>query len=256
MKNKIIIPKKITFNSDLKTILDISQLKKIGAGHDGIIFLYNNQALKILKYNIELRKQNKLMTFEKILYFQNELDLKRIIKLSDILLDIEGVFSGYVMDYMENLASNDLKGTPKYKSPSDFLCEELIVASDELEEDFAKLTDKKVIAKDINRGSYIYTDNFMYLCDMDKYIYPCDSNLSISDTNQKMLNYAIAKFIYYEIVRNYNLDKSEIKQVSRWVKKSTNARNFIKDLREDISGCKDEPISEYVSSKVKRIVLK
>ena len=168
MENKKIKNKKIVLQSNLENVINTSQLEKVGAGHDGIVFQYNNIALKLLKYDINLRKEKNLMTFEKILYFINELTLKRIVKPIDIILDLEGVFCGYAMVFLNNLASDSKKGTSEYKDPGDFLCSDLDCASFELSEDFTILTNKKVIAKDVNRGSYIYTENFMKLCDLDK----------------------------------------------------------------------------------------
>lgn len=254
MENKDMKNKKIVLQSNLENILNTSQLEKVGAGHDGIIFQYNNIALKLLKYDINLRREKSLMTFEKMLYFINELSLKRIVKPIDIILDLEGMFCGYVMDFLNNLASEKKKGTSEYKAPGEFLCSYLDCASFELSEDFTILTNKKVIAKDINRGSYIYTEDFMHLCDLDKFIYPNNTTLSISDTNQKMLNYTIAKFLYYEMLKSGNFNKSEIKQISKWVKKATNNIMFINELSREISTSLSEPISEYAKTKVKSII--
>lgn len=254
MENKKIKNKKIVLQSNLENVINTSQLEKVGAGHDGIVFQYNNIALKLLKYDINLRKEKNLMTFEKILYFINELTLKRIVKPIDIILDLEGVFCGYAMVFLNNLASDSKKGTSEYKDPGDFLCSDLDCASFELSEDFTILTNKKVIAKDVNRGSYIYTENFMKLCDLDKFIYPNNNALSISDTNQKMLNFTIAKFLYYEMLKSGDFTKSELKLISKWVKKATNNIMFINELSKEISTSLTEPISEYAKTKVKSII--
>lgn len=114
---------------------------------------------------------------------------------------------------------------------------------------------KMVVAKDINRGSYIYTDNFLHLCDMDKYFKVDDkTTLSVSDENKKMCNFVIAKALYYEMQKLYNVDKSDEKQLNNWVKKSSNSRTFMQELRADLVGGSDEPLHDYVLSKAKKIV--
>lgn len=249
---KIIIPDKVVFLSDLRVLSSVSQLEKVGAGHDGIIFRYNDKALKILKYDINLRKQKDLMTFDKNLYFQNELKLKRILNSKDILLDFDGVYCGYVMEYLPKCQKEDTGGD---KKPGEFLCGDLLTSSFELMEDFNELTKKQVVAKDINRGSYLYTDDFLHLCDMDKYLrLDGSTTLSVSDANIKMCNFVISKFLYYEMQNVSVLDKTECKQLNNWVKKSSNSRTFMKDLEQDLANCANEPISEYALSKVKKIV--
>ena len=93
--------KSYVFRSSPEEIPNIFTLPRIGAGHDGYVFKFNDKALKLLKYDISLRKEKRLMTFAKAVYFQEELDLKRFTKPIDILLDEEGVYSGYVMEYLE-----------------------------------------------------------------------------------------------------------------------------------------------------------
>ena len=95
--------KQVVLRSTLEVIPDISALPRVGAGHDGRVFKFNDKALKLLKYDISLRKEKNLMTFSKATYFLDELDLKRIIKPIDILLDSEGVYTGYVMEYLDDV---------------------------------------------------------------------------------------------------------------------------------------------------------
>ena len=45
-----------------------------------------------------MRKNNGLMTYEKAIYFQDKLDLKRILKPIHIMLDEDDIYVGYVMD--------------------------------------------------------------------------------------------------------------------------------------------------------------
>lgn len=210
MDNKGREERPIIFRNNLKVIPNIYDLEKVGAGHDGEVFRYGNKALKLLKYDIDARKIKKLMTFNKAVFFQDELELKRIVKPTDILLDIDGVYTGYVMDFLDDVTLEKKKGTPLYKVPADFTCGELVHASYELSDDFSNLTKNKVVARDLNRGSYIFTSNFMHICDMDKYSLSCQG---ADDLNKKALNFVIAKFLYYEMLKKGNYDKTQSKML-------------------------------------------
>lgn len=56
------------------------------------------------------------MTFEKASYFAQNMKLIRIEAPVDVLLDEDGLFSGYVMRYIDDLSSNKFKGSPRYKA--------------------------------------------------------------------------------------------------------------------------------------------
>ena len=63
--------KSVIFNNGNTCIDNIFELEKIGSGHDGIVFRFNNLALKLLKYDITLRKHKPLMTYDKAIAFMN-----------------------------------------------------------------------------------------------------------------------------------------------------------------------------------------
>ena len=255
MKNKYCVPKEIIFNDTLESIPNVYELERLGAGHDGMVFRYNDKALKILKYDINLRKERKLMTFEKALYFKNNLNLKRIEKPRDILLDSVGVYTGYVMNFLDDITLDSKKGSPIYKQVGDFSCGDLIYVASELEEDFNELTKNRVLAKDINRGSYIFPADFLHLCDMDKYDILSNKSLGADDLNKRALHFTIAKLLYYEMQKTGNFDKLELKQLSNWVKKCSNSRTFLHELdmeaRASDYSC---PIGEFSKQKVKKII--
>lgn len=253
MGKRIKETKTVILRNNLQEISNIYELEKIGAGHDGRVFRLGNKALKLLKYDIEQRKNEGLMTFKKAIYFKDELDLKRITMPTDIILDTDGVYTGYVMDYLEDITSEKRKKTPTYKQPGDFTCGELIKTTCDLEEDFNQMTKKHVIAKDINRGSYIYSYDFMHLCDMDKYEYNLDYHTA-NDKNKKALNFTIAKYLYYEILKLENFDKQQLKELSNWVKKCSNSRTFLKELEKEIGSDYPVPVKEYVKHKVRKIL--
>lgn len=241
--------KQVVLRSTLEVIPDISALPRVGAGHDGRVFRFNDKALKLLKYDISLRKEKNLMTFSKATYFLDELDLKRIIKPIDILLDSEGVYTGYVMEYLDDVTNPKKKDSPIYREPEDFSCGELINSIHDLIEDFNELTRKNVLAADINRGSYIFTTDFMHLCDMDKYQ---KDLIKIDDQNKRMLNYVIAKFL--AIVMSKKLSKEQLKLVNEWVKKSANSRRFLESLEKEIGSDYRVPIGDFATYKVKKLI--
>lgn len=242
----------IILRNNLEVIPNIYDLKKVGAGHDGIVFQYKDMALKLLKYDINTRKQKGLMTFEKALFLQKEILLKRILQPIDIMLDSDGVYAGFVTRYLDDVTRKEKIGTSRYKTPGQFTCGDLICSSNELEEDFNELTKNNVLAKDINRGSYIYTNDFIYLCDMDKYIIGDIS--SIENLNRINLNFIIAKFLYYEMLKQENIDKIQQRQLSKWVSRKSNSVTYLNELQNDIRYDYNTPISDYAKEKVKTLI--
>jgi len=244
--------KTIIIRDDLQVIPNIYALQRIGAGHDGYVFRLGNKVLKLLKYDIEHRKVKGLMTFQKAVHFKDELDLKRITKPVDILLDEDGVYSGYVMNYIEDISSDKKKNNPIYKASGDFTCGELINAIYDLAIDLNELTKNKVVVNDINRGSYIFSYDFMHMCDMDKYLWKPNGS-GIYESNQQALNFIIAKYLYYEILKQRQYDKQQLKTLTKWVKKSSNSKTFLKDLRKEIGDNYSEPVKEFVKYKSDKI---
>ena len=236
------------------TISDLKKLEKIGAGHDGVVYRYGDLALKYLKYDIEHRKEKNLMTFDKISYLMENLDLHRIIAPNDILLDGDGIYTGYVMPFIEDLHSKKKENTAEYRTPGSYLILDLLYAIADLKNDFEQLTENRVIAKDINRGSYIYAKDFLHLCDMDKYIIRNQKDSYIRNQNLNMLNFVLAKFLLYEMQKSDIYTRNDSKTLSNWVKKSSNSRTFIDELIKDMGNNYHEPISEYAEYKVKKLI--
>ena len=229
---------------------NVLSLPKIGAGHDGVVYQYGDLVFKILKYDIARRKERDLMTFEKATYFVNELKLKRITQPMDILLNSDGVYMGYVMGYLEDVRENP-KTLPS--TGNRFLMRDLHESLEDFEEDFAKLTEKKVMADDLNRGSYIITNNYLYMCDMDKFKV-IHSPRTLRDLNAGRLNFFFSKGLYYEMEQSGLFSKDELKELMKWVKKSCNSREFIRTLKEDCLVDETYPISEYAKEKGKMLV--
>lgn len=251
MSNKKCEPKEVRLVENKVIIPNIYSLKKLGAGHDGRVFQYEDLALKLLKYDINKRKEKDLMTFTKVNYFLESLELKRTASPIDTLLDTDGIFAGYVMECIEDV-TKDPK-SPSYKLPSEFSCFDLAYSIAELEEDFADLTKARIRAKDINRGSYIISSDFLHICDMDKFHMLPSTSRGTSDLNSSALNFAIAKFLYFEMIKTQFYHDEHKKALNNWVKKASNSRTFLKELATEIGSDRYTPINEYVNYKVKKI---
>lgn len=242
--------KKIIIAGSSEVVPNIFELEKIGAGHDGYIFRFNDRVLKLLKYDINLRKERNLMTFDKAEFFRNNLDLERVTQPIDFLLDEDGIYSGYVMNYIEDLTSARKEGTPRYRQPGDFSCGDLISSTEILQSDFSKMSSKDIVVNDINSGSYIFASDFMHLCDMDKYYLGKNAN----DLNKQRLNFVIAKFLYMEMVKTGDFSKEDKKLLNRWVAKQSNSRSFLSEVRSDIGTNYSASISDYVGEKAKTLI--
>ena len=239
---KPFIKPQVFFRDTDESIDNVFELEKIGAGHDGYVFKYDDKALKVLKYGIDGRKERGLMTFNKVLYFENELDLKRFVQPIDILLDEDGMYSGYVMKYYQNLVSSKKNNNISSTTIGDFTCNDLVTSVNELEMDVSQLTSKSVAIKDINRGSYIFSEDFLHICDMDKFLYPNATEVYL---NWEKLNYIFAKMLYLEKKDRANLDKMQLRQMSEWVRKVSNDKKFLDKMRTEVKSDCETPISEY-----------
>ena len=254
MSKKLYIPNsanEVIIGREGKKIENVEGLELVGRGIDGIVLKLNEEkVIKILKDNIELEKELNKMTYEKVIKFMDDLDLKRIIQPRDILYNKDGVYVGYVMDYVPDITSEKYKGTPTYREPGDFTCGDLIDSFNDFEEDFARLSEQKIQAKDINDGSFLFSRDFMYLCDMDKYLL----NHRATDINRAKLNFTIARFLCLEMKKNKNVSKDDAGILNEWVKKMSNSYSFKKDLEQEIGVDYREKISDYVDEKVKSII--
>ncbi len=232
-------------------IPNVYALERLGAGHDGFVYKINDDiVVKILKYDVAQRKEKNLMTFQKANYFAENLSLKRIAVPIDTALDNDGIYTGYVMEYLDDLSKIN-SDSPKYKAPGDFTCGNLILAANELREDFNKLTKAKVLVNDVNEGSYIFTPDYVHLCDTDKYAIV---DRITSDANLRMYNFVISKLVYYEMKSIIGDSKECSKLLSAWVKKCTNSGDYLKELSCEIGNDFRVPISEYAKYKVKSIL--
>lgn len=231
--------KAVILQSNHQLIKNIYALNKIGAGHDGIVYRYENKALKLLKHDIITRKNNGLMTYEKVIFFQDKLDLKRILKPIDIMLDADGIYVGYVMNYCNRIYTID-----------DFYLYDLLNSVSYLEDDFQNLTKNNILAKDINRNSYIISEVFLHLCDIDKY--NKYDEIDLMNKNYTTFNFAIAKYLYLEMKESGNLNKEELKKLIKWVKLKTNEKNIIKEIEQDYVCDNSIEMKEYILRKRKQ----
>ncbi len=242
--------KGLVFMSDHSHVENIFALPHIGSGHDGFVFEYGDLALKLLKYDIGKRSKDKLMTFEKASFFCRNLKLKRIEIPRDILLDEDGIFSGYVMRRIEDLSSEKYEGTPIRRLPGEFTCGQLVWAASELGEDFSLLSKKGVKAKDINAGSFLYPVDYVHLCDVDKYQLSSESYLGRE--NMQKYRYTLARLLYLQM--SEGCSKEELKVLNKWVKQCSNNPTFVKELTTEIGSSFGDTISDFASYKVKSLL--
>lgn len=220
-------------------IPNINSLKRLGAGHDGRVYKFEDKALKIVKYDQETREKKGLMTLEKILYFIEKCHMRRMTNPKEILNYTDGQFSGYSMKYVETTS----------KSFFEFQCKELLECVLELQADFEILNQINVAAKDINSGSYILSNDLLHLCDLDKYeIKPHYQAVAI---NRTALNYAIYHFLYlcYRSLFNDEIEKLERKILSEIIKVNSNRNNVVLHLTQELKPYLNATIREYYEDK-------
>ncbi len=244
--------KTIILDSSHEVIPNIHVLEKLGAGHDGVVFRYGDRALKLLKYDVTLRRKNGLMTYDKAIVFSDNLNLRRITNPIDTFSDIDGNFAGYVMNYLDAVDIPQKKGTSLYKRPTEFTCSDLFDSILELALDFEDLTDNSILVSDVNKGSYIYTKDFLHLCDMDKYQRYFSGDLA--GKNNTTFNFVISKMLFFMMQYDNEFSSQEKKQLFAWVKNCTNSPVFLNTLLEEVHEKKDESIGEFVNIKVKKIL--
>lgn len=236
--------KKLKFNNRMITIENYKMFKKIGGGHDGIVYEYHNQALKVLKYDSSKREQNNLMTLEKVkLFIKNNHRFKRVILPNDFLIDDNDIFSAYTMELIHKI-NNDLV--------PNFLIEVFLKSAFELKEDFYILNELHVEVKDINRGSFLFDNNFFHLCDCDKFLIH-KSQAKIAPLNLRNFNFTIAKILYFEMIKIID-DKSNRKKLIKWIKTCVNDTKFLEHLEKELISYSNEPISEYTNYLIKKII--
>lgn len=252
------IPRKKLFTgTNFKEIPDVFSLERVGAGHDGFVYRDGDVVYKVLKHGIDGRKERGLMSFDKAMNFQT-LDVNRIIKPDDVLIDEDGVYAGYVMHYYEDLSKKDEEGIVK-KQIGEFTVEDFLTSVSELCDDVSELTKRGIVIKDINRGSYIFSSDFLHICDMDKYFLNRGQALRI---NWNQLNFIVAKLMYFEKMEREGYFKdnefaNEInKRMNKWVSKSANASNFIRTLETELNGSNlNSPLSEFVDFTFQKIIV-
>ena len=247
-------PKQLYLGNNFKPIPNVFKLDRVGAGHDGFVYRDGEIVYKVLKHDIDERKERGLMSFEKARAFST-LEVKRIIKPIDVLIDEDGCYAGYVMQYYEDLTKN--LSSPRFKNIGDFSCGEFIYSVNELECDFAELTRRGISPKDLNRGSYIFSADFMHLCDMDKYQFSRNRALQV---NWEQLNFVIAKMMYFEKIEREGISKTaeETKEINKkmndWVRRSSNTKDFIQQLRNEVGSSYSTPISEFTDYTFQKVI--
>lgn len=235
------------FASNLKEIPNLENLPVVGKGTDGIVYRYNKLALKLLKYDNKTREQKGQLDFEKATHFVKFLNPKRIAFPQDILLDEDGTYVGIVMQYLELIKQKNIDLTT-------FDMNDLLCFMEELTDDYEKeLTPNQVIPDDINFGSYCMTPRFIQMCDVDKY--KKEENKSVvRNKNQDMLNYTLAKSIYYLDFATNSLNKEERKKWQKWVKLQVKEKRILNTTIKENKETYFANLEEYIDYKRKKVL--
>lgn len=238
---------KCYFASNLKEILNIENLPEIGKGTDGIVYRYNKLALKLLKYDNKKREEYGRLNFEKASYFVSEIDTTRIAFPQDILLDENGIYVGIVMEYLDVIKQKNLDLTK-------FNIDDLLCFMEQLTDDFDNvLTPKQVVPKDINFGSYCMTPGFIKMCDVDKYCL-IENKSNVRNKNKDLLNYTLAKAIYYLDFITNQLNKEERKKWQKWVKQQVKEKTILKTTICEKNETYFANLEEYLDYKRKKVL--
>ena len=151
----------------------------------------------------------------------------QVLSLGGEIINEKGEFSAYTMPYIHDYS----KETGALNiTPGDFYYGDLLDAITDLEQDFEELNKAGVVAREINRGSFLYDLDFLKMCDTDKY----QTNVKKPHgQNRNMLNYIIAKIIYYEILAE-GADKDKLKALNKWIKKACQSGRFTSNLKKTL----------------------
>lgn len=230
---------RVNFAACHRVIDDVSSLKRIGAGHDGVVYFDGDYAIKIFKGDIDTLLKKDLMTYKKALLF-SKMNLKRIISPIDVLLNDDGVYCGYPMKYIDCDSS---------KSMYDYSCDLLVNSIYDLQSDFANLSSRGLEAIDINMGSYLLdSSDFLYLCDVDKYKEV--ERDTVRDRNTSHLNYAIARFLGTQMFPDL------VKDRNTYVKKSSNDRLYLNGIERQIAIGGYSSVGEYLDDARENLIKK
>ncbi len=254
MERKFGVSKSLLFLSDMQFIPNVYDLERIGLGDYGVVFRYKDKVIKLFRQDINYRKENKLMTLDKALYFKNELNLKRIAQPIDMLLDSDGIYSADAMNYLEDVTL-DNKNKGFSKQPGEFTCRDLICAISEFQDDFHELTEKKVLAKGIDTSNFIFTTDFLHLCGMDRFVLSNMNRAELEKSNIMVLNSVFARLLYNEMISSVEFDIVELRQLSNWIKHCTPSLNFTQELIKEASLNCSCLMEEFAKEKVKKIML-
>ncbi len=243
---KFILPSEIVIANNEEVVTNLNLLPKVGAGVDGILLRYNDEVLKILKTDFSNPNTYRLsMNYDKLLFFKDNLHLSRITKPTGVLYNIDGKYIGYTMDYLDDVVASDKM------SINDFTCGDLYKSIIELHNDFDELTKNNVVVKDLNTNSYIFTTDFLHLCDMDRYL--MNAKVSVNENN---LKFVFAKFLYLGLTRDQDYDRYTLRQLSRCVRRCCNSRGFLDELVYEVDKNKELSIGEFLKTDAKKILCK
>lgn len=143
---------------DHEFLADVDSLKRLnGNTKDGMIYRYNDEALKLLKSNN--------MTYNKACFLRNNITSPLFLKPLRIVKDLSGKFVGYTSAYKQEIKNGIFEMSTK----------EFIDNFSELRDAFVDLANGGINTLDVGYHNTIVADDNgrlrLYICDLDRYLY-------------------------------------------------------------------------------------
>lgn len=177
----------IYYLDDEKIDIDVSKLKLLGAGKEGSVYKYKNQAFKICKYD-SLTKKDCIEL--------KELNTERILLPKKIIYNDKNEYCGYTTDYCK-------------KKNIFYITKQLFIYElNKLIEEISYLSENKVFLSDWHYDNFIYDDKFKFV-DPGQYLIAHEYRKPLYEFNYNYLCYFIANEFLKNIINNdilsYNL---------------------------------------------------
>ena len=179
---------KAFFDEDHKEILIYQGRGIIGDGINGVVYQLNPE--KCLKHII-----NVFNTTEATLKELMKLDLESYYKIYRLLYDRHNEFCGYIMKYYEGREIDVMT------TPIDYILDNLF----RMYRDIIKLSDKKILTRDIHSENIVLTDDGIIIIDADNYVI---SPYEILDRNLESI-FELVKSICIDAMLKYHTITTE-----------------------------------------------
>lgn len=170
-KEKIEVTQGIVYVND-------SKVKEIGQGVDGIVYKYNDKAIKLYHDDIHIKLHLNKNEIDRL----RNLYTKKITLPREILINNETVL-GFTMNYVDITAPKDILSSDKNY---------IINKIKELEEELILLGKNNFLLEDTKPENLFYNGN-LYMFDPDSFIY--EKNFNASNENLKVFAYQFFRYM-------------------------------------------------------------